>query len=76
LRGAAKQRLQRIAATLEGDVFKLGQPFAQFENLELNLRRRAGRRRRAVELVRTMVSNTPGGPSDLVGRMVTTAAEP
>ena len=52
LRRAAEQRLQRVAATLEDDVFKLGRLFAQFENLELNLRRRADRRRRSVELVR------------------------
>ena len=37
--GAAEQRLQRIAATLEDDALKTGQLFAQLENLELELRR-------------------------------------
>ena len=42
----------RVAAALEHDVFQLRQLLADFQHFELNLRRGADRRRRAVELVR------------------------
>ena len=51
LHGAAEQRRNRVAAALEHDVRKFWQIFADLEQLQLQLRRGADRRRRAVVLL-------------------------